>query len=116
MRARAVKSEALRQVSPRSSILVADPGGLPWLRILGSALASAGMLARYITPVGSAQPRLPAITKLLPAGARGRLNTELFKRKLPPELTDHLVQRHSSFLELMRVGSRHLLPSVQLQD
>lgn len=90
---------------PHGSVLVANPGSLPWLSHAATALHRAGLLRAYVTPVATTERELRAAARL-PGFLAGPLQAELRKRAAPAGVPDARLGRAATTLELVSVAAR----------
>jgi glycosyltransferase involved in cell wall biosynthesis len=83
--------------------IVANPGGMRWMRWMATGLARAGLLRTYVTPVaatGSTQRRVAR----LPRPVSTRVARELSLRDLPPDVRTDQVTTVGTIPELLQVA------------
>jgi glycosyltransferase involved in cell wall biosynthesis len=97
------------------SVLVANPGSLPWLSQAAMALHRAGLLRAYVTPVATTGRHLRAAGRL-PGGLARPVQAELRKRAVPVGLPAARVERAATTLELVSVAARRAgMPAAALE-
>ncbi len=87
------------------SVLVANPGSLPWLMRAASALHGAGLLRTYVTPVATSSRAMRVVDRL-PGRVAGPVRAEVRKRAAPADVPEIAVERAATALELLAVAAR----------
>jgi glycosyltransferase involved in cell wall biosynthesis len=85
-------------------VVVANPGAKRWLMPLAAALAEAGLLRRYVTPIAPTR-RLDQLLARLPGPLRARAERELALRPLPAGISEDGYARAATVAELVNVGA-----------
>ena len=87
-----------------ASVVVANPGGQRWLLPATTALAEAGLLRSYVTPMAPIDPASRLLQRL-PGRMGAAARRELALRPLPSGVEASRYQRAATVAELLRVGA-----------
>src|SRR5438309_1134943 len=94
----------------QSAVVIANPGGLPWMPVMAAGLARAGLLREYISPIairkGAAPPRL---WRIAPRVLQSRIAKELRRRELPADV--RAVHQTATLLEVLAIALHRLSPT-----
>jgi starch synthase len=95
-----------RSMTPpsNSSVLVANPGPLRWMRPMATALADAKLLREYITTV-TERETLKRLAASAPGGILEPLRRNLALRQLPDRVPEDRVHRTQALPELVTVAA-----------
>jgi glycosyltransferase involved in cell wall biosynthesis len=86
-----------------AAAIVANPGGLRWMRWMATGLAREGLLRTYVTPI-AATPAAQRRAARLPRPVSSRVGRELSLRDLPPDVAPSQVMRVATIPELLQVA------------
>ncbi len=105
----------MRKPYDGAAAVVANPGGARWMRAIARALAEAGVLRAYITPVviGS---RTEAGLRRVPGKIGCRLRDDFTRRSSPEGVPPELVERTSTARELVHVATTRAIASPRFRD
>ena len=93
------------------SILVANPGAIAEMHMMAAALASAGLLRKYIVSLAFSTAAVPgAVAHFLPPAVRRRIEIELRRRLVAQPITADDIQLSASGLECLYVLSQRIRP------
>jgi glycosyltransferase involved in cell wall biosynthesis len=95
-------------------VLVADPGGNPWMPLLAQGLARAGLLDVYVAPLAFTESNFAA-AQLLPGAVGHRIASSLRRRALPAGLSKGSVRHRATLLELFFILARKMQADASLQ-
>ena len=88
--------------------VVANPGGLRWLRLMATGLARAGLLRAYMTPVAASEERFERRIKWMPRAVSSPVEKGLRRRPIPSGVNEERIERLATIPELLYASSLRL--------